>query len=393
MMTRFLAGLCLALLPTLTTAAAPEPLQARLRLHHVAADTWEADYHFDQPVSAFEFDGAGVPFRADAWRPLDRGVTLAAGDSTDTLRSRGKPRPDWRVAVSLYRPWSHRNYVPMDRQTDGGTSLYLGFFAGRALIGGEARDVNLRIELQGLDGETVLLPARAQVDPSLYVYFGPQLPAPSGDIRTVLDPATPAWIRAAMSDTAARVSAVYAKAFARAPVEPLTVLVGAAGLEEPGYSIKGGALPGQLVFTLAGRDLKQDRPAGRARLQKMVAHELAHVWQSLVARGGIGEGEAWVHEGGAEALALRALGDAGVWTQDQVATEVGNLRQLCADAEARHRAQPDAPSDWREAYACGFRRFTADNRDVFATWRALLARTETTGVPYSAALFTATTTP
>lgn len=392
-MHRFLAGLGLLLLPALGVAAEPAPLHAQLVLRHVAADTWEADYRFDEPVSALTFDGAGVPFRAEAWRPLDKGVTLQAGGDSDTLRAAGQPRRDWRIAISLFKPWSHQNYVPMDRQTDGGTALYLGFFAGRAQQGDTVRDVALGVELLGLKGETTLLPARAQTDPGLYVYFGPQTPSPNGAIRTVLDPATPEWIRAAMSDTAARVAAVYARAFERAPAEPLTVIVGAAGLDEPGYSIKGGALPGQLVFTLAGQDLRQDTPAGRARLQKMVAHELAHVWQGLVARGGIGEGEAWVHEGGAEALALRALGEAGVWTPEQVAVEAADLRQQCAAAEAKRQAQPDAPADWREAYTCGFRRFTDNDRDVFATWRALMARTEASGAPYSAALFTAATTP
>lgn len=120
--------------------------------------------------------------------------------------------------------------------------------------------------------------------------------------------------------------------------------------------------------------------------EQLVAHELAHVWQGLVRRGGIDEaGEPWVHKGGAQALSIAALEGSGVWSAAQAARFKASLHDECTRIEtAAAHGKPDTGSRW--AYTCGCERFLAYPLDPTELWRRLRAQTERSGAPYSAAM-------
>ena len=104
---------------------------------------------------------------------------------------------------------------------------------------------------------------------------------------------------------------------------------------------------------------------------------------------GIGETQAWVHEGGAEALSLLALRESGLWADEQVVAHAQSLVAECRAAEAKRAADPATEATWRDNYTCGYTRFADSGVDVFTMWRRLMARTEASGEPYSEAMFDA----
>ncbi|KFN42604.1 hypothetical protein [Arenimonas oryziterrae] len=375
--------LLLLLLPCGAIAAEPAPVKGSLTLRHVSADVWQADYRFSEAVDAVDFGPAVVNFRREAWTVATPGVELAGDADNELLRSTGAPFKSLRVAVHQYNPWAHNAYVPMDRHSDGGTAIYLGHFMGRVKQHGAERALLLHIRLQGLRGETTFLPEEANRDLGVYAYFGPQKIPATGALRVLIDPATPAWIRESLAETASKLAVVYARELGRPAPATLALIVGANGLAKPGYSIKGGAMPGQIVYTLEGSDLAKGSPQGRHRMQQLAAHELAHVWQMQVARGGIGDTQPWVHEGGAEVLSLQALEAAGMWTHAEVVELTTKMQGECRESEAKHAADPSLPLVWREHYTCGLMRFGATGVDAFTLWKRLMARTEATGEPYS----------
>jgi hypothetical protein len=149
---------------------------------------------------------------------------------------------------------------------------------------------------------------------------------------------------------------------------------------KPGLSIKGGAIARQVVYRLEGQQLLQDTPKVRAMLMHLVAHELAHIWQTNVKRGGIGDDvPPWVHEGGAEALAIAALRGSGLISFDVAATKSRALIEECAKLK-------DETSSYRGAYACGFKRFADSGQDAARVWSAMINLTETSGRPYDPAM-------
>ena len=102
---------------------------------------------------------------------------------------------------------------------------------------------------------------------------------------------------------------------------------------------------GGLAYRAEGAGLLEDHPLKRALVARLVAHEMAHLWQVNLARGGIGGEEAWVHEGGAEAIMLEALRATGIYSEEAGDRYAQALLEECA------RLQDDVTAG-RGLYAC-----------------------------------------
>jgi hypothetical protein len=126
----------------------------------------------------------------------------------------------------------------------------------------------------------------------------------------------------------------------------------------------------------------RDTPDARLRLARTVAHELAHVWQANVRQGGIGEGPAWVYEGGAEALAVAALRDTGIASPAQAGAIDVQLQEECA----RLKGGVDT---YRGFYACGYTRHARTGAHPVLLWKRMIEASERSGETYSPAMFDA----
>jgi hypothetical protein len=237
-------------------------------------------------------------------------------------------------------------------------------------------DVALR--LHGLPGESVVAPARPGTELAGYAYFGPHPPSRMGNVDVIIDPQAPAWLREVLDDTTAKVSRFYAQAFQRPLTGTPLISVAVVGFDgAPGsISIKGGAVGGGVAYRLQGAGLVEDHPRKRALLAQLVAHEMAHVWQGNLSRGGIGESDAWIHEGGAEAIALEALRATGLITEEASAQYAQRLLTEC------EQLNDDLTAN-RGLYACGFRRFHGYAMAPVPLWRAMMASSEGSGEFYS----------
>lgn len=371
-----LAG-CLALA---ALGAAAAELTGTLSLTQTGAARWVAEYRFDEPVARLRLEPTGTDFRHASWRVLTPGVKLEREGDADVLAAERK-LDTLRIEIDAYDAYDHAHYVPMDRYGDGGADLYLGYFDAEAADGPAPRALVLReLKLTALPGRRALAPARGAGLPSMYAYFGPAQPQPAGRMDMIVDPRTPDWIRARLAAVSERVSGYFEEALGRAlPFRPL-MLIAAPDLERNGVSVKGGALGNQVVYRLEGKRLTEDSAATRNVLTYMIAHEMAHIFQANVRRGGIGPDHPWIHEGGAEALALEALRATGLLSAAEADQFAAKLRQECA-------ALHGDVSSRRGAYACGFVRFSAGGRSASAQWRRLQAATEASGRSYDPAMF------
>jgi len=379
---------CLALLLAFATdaAAGESPVRATVTLVHTGDTTWRADYRLSEAVEAIELGPKIVEYRATAWHLKTPGLRLASDADGESIRADGKAFDAVTIEIDDYEPWSHDHYIPIDRHSDGGHAFYLGHLMGTVRQAGRERDLRITFELVGRHDENVLLADQANEDKGTYAYFGPQKPIAAGSVRLVLDPKTPAWMRDTFTRTVTPLSSFYQDAFRRNWRAPPLVIISAGALDTPGFSVKGGALPGEIAFRIAGEQSLTPTPELQGLFEQLVAHELAHVWQGLVQRGGIGDGEApWVHEGGAQALSIAALEGSGLWTAEQARAFRASLGAECArlrDAEANGK---DADAS-RFAYTCGYERIMALPLEPVELWKRLIAQTERTGQPYSAAM-------
>ena len=134
---------------------------------------------------------------------------------------------------------------------------------------------------------------------------------------------------------------------------------------------------GQVSYRLEGKQLNTDHPKLREYVTLNVAHEMAHTWQMAVDRGGIrGDQVSWIHEGGAEAMALDALLQTSMWSEESV-------KNYRAKQAATCEKLGDTVDTYDGIYACGLVRFDRLGVGIVPLWRSMMQATEASGDPYS----------
>lgn len=381
-MLRCLPGLCAAFALTIATAApaAPQPpgLAVTVDVRHVAADLWRVDYRFAHAVTAMRFDSEG-DYRPAAWKVITPSMRLAKEGESDLISAGGKPFTQASVEISTYRHQRQKAYAPFNRFTDGGTAMFLGHLQGEVRRGPGEEPMLADIRVAGLGAEHVIAPPLNKAQPGGargYAYFGPAQPVRQGAARFVFDPQTPDWMRETVVDAGARLAGYYEKAYGKPLPEAPLILVAMMGFESPGMSMNGGAVLGQLAYRFEGKQLLGDHPKKRELLTKLVAHELAHLWQMNIERGGVGGQDPWIHEGGAEAMALDALLQTGAWSPEQVAAYRAAQTATCDKLGG-------SVASYEGIYACGLVRFDKLGVAIVPLWRALIEASGTGGEVFS----------
>jgi hypothetical protein len=363
-------------------ADTPAPLPVHLKLTHISADKWRADYVLAEPVTSIDLGPRVGEYRQQAWRVLTPGLSLAELKGQESIGAGGRAFSAFSVEVSLFLPFLEGNYTAFDRMSDNGTAIFIGYFTGDAVQGEHTRPLHLKLQFAGLANETVIAPDDHNSDQLGYAYFGPATPVPAGAANLIIDPRTPASMAQVLQETTAKITSFYTSAFQRPlPYRPL-VMVSISDFEMPGLSSKGGAIGKQVVYRLGGKALLRDSPQVRRIFTQLIAHELAHVWQNNVALGGVGDKEPWVHEGGAEAIALAALRGSGLFSDADADAYAAKLIGEC-------NALNGSVENYRGFYACGFKRFTDYHVDIFALWKSMMETTESTGAVYSSSMIDA----
>jgi hypothetical protein len=381
-------GLCAVLLmccasPFLNAKTAPG-VAVTIDVHHVARDTWRVDYRFARPVTAFKFDSVGE-LRQKAWKVLTPGMRLKFESGHDIVDSGGKPFRSSSIEIRTFDGLAPKAYAPFNRFSDGGRALFLGFLQGEGYQGAHEFPMLTDIRLHGLPQENVIAPPpnkRVAGGERGYAYFGPARTVRSGSTQFLIDPATPAWMRETVLDAGAKLSAYYEKAYQRPLKEELLIILSVSGSDASGMSMKGGAVMGQLNYRFDGKSTLADHPIYHEVLARLVGHELAHLWQLNIARGGWSENDPWIHEGGAEAMALDGVLQTGLWSQDAVAAY--NKRQSTTCDKLGNSVD-----SYDGIYACGLVRFNNLGVAIVPLWRAMMEVSETKGDVYSASMIDA----
>jgi hypothetical protein len=366
---------CIA--PAICAAQLPG-LAAAIEVRHTGKDAWRVDYRFSQAVTSIKLGSVG-DYRQRAWKVLTPGMALRAGPNFDVISGGGKPFKSASVEITTFDGLAPKSYAPFNRFTDGGTAFFLGHLQGDVTSGKKSFEMQADIRLVGLAQENVIAPPLNRLRSGGergYAYFGPAQATQAGAAKVLIDPDTPQWARETIIDAGAKVSQYYESAYQRPLRDDLFIMVSMAGYESPGISMKGGAVLGQLSYRLSGAQMIGDHPKKRELLARLVAHEMAHLWQMNIARGGIGEGDPWVHEGGADAMALDALQRTALASDEAVKAYRASQAATCAKLD-------NSVASYDGIYACGLMRFDQLGMEIVPLWRAMMAATEAKGELYS----------
>jgi hypothetical protein len=389
------------LAPVVVAAPAPPaPLPAptvSIRLSHTGPDTWAVDYAFSAPTDAVAFARKGIV--RDGWKlvsPVDvrrSGVFL--------LGSHPFRHVAFELTTDTKQP--EKEYAPFLRYTDRGRLAYTGqLTVAQATCGpaGCATDDGLasgatyagEVTLVPLEGETVVVNGAAPAatatvpvsDDGTYAYFGDLAPIETPSAIGVFDRALPPWLGERIAADIPRILALYTEKLGPLDGPKPTVYVTFAKLAK-GHSVGGGVLPPRVVSldVELGPDLMDRKnPKTRLAIDALVAHEAAHFWNGGKYSPSSDPAAAWMHEGTADAMALRALRSAGAIDDDALREKLSLDASACAlwlSTGDGVRAST-RPGHAHEFYACGEIIDTAVDAacrkkdpsvDLFAFWKTV----------------------
>lgn len=368
-----LLGCAAAPLPTGTWDARAAPVVSVVR----EGDRLTVDYVFNRDAAVWAFmDSALImevrqPWRPRQWTVETPGVVMERRGRYDVIRSLSGGSVPRRVSFTV-RPQA----VDLEAEygtlafSDGAVALPTRQFDVFALPSVEAAEA-MPGDLNGveIEGGPSTVTWRDAAGPVLfngrrhavlttrgersYVLLGQARVTPDDGLTTVIDPNLPGWIGEEIRAFAPRVGDYYQRRLGKPGVgsETSTVMVSWNGPTERLSSMGGSVLPGLIVMQFEGVGVLRPNAEMLERSRWFIGHESAHFWLGQAVRYQFAR-DAWITEGGADLMAVRALKalNPAYDARAELQTEIDDCISLSrnkAVAEAGERGEH------RAYYACG----------------------------------------
>ncbi len=372
-----LAALTLALAACATPPAPPSVAAVETRPSVTVVrdgDTWTADYLLDRDAPYWAFfrssliHGSRRPWRLEQWRVLTPGVTLERVGGRDVLRSLdgGAVPRSVRIEFTPKTENLEADYSILVF-TEGSVALPSGIFdvfplASAAEVEATPDDLNghplaagpARVTWRDTSGPILFkgrrVPEATEVQAQTYVVFGKADMVEGERLTTVADPALPTWISDAIEDFAPRIADYYAQRLGPGQTEHPTLMMSWGGPTPDLSSMGGSVLPGLIVMNFEGVGILRPSEPTLASARWFIGHESAHFWLGEVVRYERSQ-DAWITEGGADLMAIRALKRLDPTYQDRA--ELQNEVEDCIRLADEPVAAAASRGEHRANYACG----------------------------------------
>lgn len=418
-----MARLVLLLAPFVLSACSASPASALLGDEaistsvevHRSADraSWDVTYKFSAPVRRAEFLSRAMPFRSAAFQVQGDAARLESDGARDALVSTA---PEGVTEIRL----THANVVAPELRaremhnlfSNGDVLLFTGYYdvylierADGSTEGADqitykfvtdaAEEITLKSKTSGTTASWTAEGARNR---RMYVYFGtlPLVHDEAAGYFAVVDPATPAWVKAKFDASVPLLFRDYQARLFQLPFEP-TIFFSAMqpDSEDDDADYSGQVLQGaQAVQISINKDeFQEERDDLTFKLEAaLFSHEVVHLWNAHSVESE--SEEAWLWEGGAEILAQKSISKFGLVKPEYLDW----YRRYNFDACLSYLGSVTLPaspvvyqSDEAFDYRCGFllNYLLAAKTDVFAHWSRLFKTSLATGEKISGAKFLA----
>jgi hypothetical protein len=331
--------------------------------HDLAEDAWRVTYQFPEPVRSLRFRDGEYLLRAATWRIETPGVHIVRDGEAEAFAcdGAGVRAIVVRIPGGLQRPEKASPLVLAF--ADGSRLVYTGYFdvapAGKRPVQTQLTFTPRPSERVVLGGEVSEGVARwTAVGEGTFVYFGQTTPVVTRDLVLVVDARAPAWLLERTTRLFPRLFALYAARTGQPlPGRPVVLLGYGA---EPGSgdrSLGGSTLPGlvQLEVRLGSKFQGEPDAALLEDTVQLLAHEAAHFWNGQMFRNAAeGRGGDWLHEGSADAFALRALLALGVIDRERYLARLSEALSGCVLGLSETSLHASSqPGRTKNHYNCG----------------------------------------
>ncbi|HEX7707013.1 MAG TPA: hypothetical protein VF701_11205 [Thermoanaerobaculia bacterium] len=376
-------------------ASSPAPVeQAHVIVERDAASRWTAVWHLAAPERELRFERFANGFRAGTFEVLTPGYRFETVDETEVLRTAGVPSRTIAVRFPVHTEKPVKEYAFFQQFTDGSVSIYSGHLLARVHRAGEKDCASCLVRdfvFVPPTGASVL--ADGKRSPSAirwtdtagqgtYVYFGSIEPVETGEMISIIDPGLPPWLEKTARESLPRLFAHYHDRLGVSLPRRPTVLFNYVASDQRGFSNAGGTLPGLIQLGAEGRAWANESPEAFLRIFRFLAHEAVHLWNGEIINYP-DMADSWMHEGGADALAERAMLALGL------IDEAAFLELQSAALNDCRRGLGSEPlrtaykrSEFSLYYPCGNAialvteaalRTERSDHDLFSFWRQLIA--------------------
>jgi hypothetical protein len=340
-------------------------------------ERWTADFalNADAPVWVFHRSAllrvGRTPWRPAWWSVETPGVILDRQGRYDVLRTAdGGPVPrEVRIVMHPRQGDLEADYDPALMFSDGAVALYSGQFDVSPLSSLAAART-LPLDLNGIDlpggsaevrwrdraGPVLFKGERlaevTAIDADTYVLFGDAHTREGRGVTTVIDPGLPAWLGEQLGGFTPLVMDYYASRLGPQKGPTPTLMVSWTGPTESLSSMGGSVLPGLISMNFEGEGVLDPEPAALARARWFIGHESAHFWLGSNGLEYQYARDAWITEGGADLMAVRAISaiEPTYDARAELQAEVDDCVQL---ATGKPIATAGERGDNRAYYACG----------------------------------------
>lgn len=340
-------------------------------------DRWSADYVLDRDAPVWAFQRSALmrdgrrPWRPRQWTVETPGVVMERRGFYDVLRSvDGGPVPRrLRLRLTPAAADLEADYDPALVFTGGAVALYTDHF-NLLPLASTAEAEALPADLNGVDlpGEgPAEVTWRDRAGPVLfrgerhasvteraansYILFGQAGVVEGRAVTTVIDTGLPAWIGEEIQGFSPRVFDYYTGRLGPKPGDKPMVMVSWNGPSSGVSSMGGSVMPGLISMSFEGERVTRRSPDVLWRARWFVGHEAAHFWLGQAVRYEFRR-DAWITEGGADLMAVRALKalDPAYDDRQELQREVDDCISL---TRGRGVSEAAERGEHRAYYACG----------------------------------------
>jgi hypothetical protein len=345
-------------------AAQPAPVEAEIVR---AGATFDVTYRLPRRAPAWVFlrsavvEGERRPWRPLSFTVLTPGVRLVRLGHHDALvADRGDVPREVRLQVWPYTGILVADYAPALNFSNGAVALFADQFSivpmeSRAAVERLSADLNgqaiaepqmrfLSRERRG--GDALRSDGRLR-----YILFGADRAMRGGAAEAVVDAALPEWLRSSLATLIPALMEHHAAQLGPAPGGRPAVLASWVGPTPELASMNGGVLPGTIMMRFEGEGVLRESREMRDMVRWFIAHEGAHFWLGQAVRYERTR-DAWITEGGADLLAIRAV--QAIDPDYDWRAEINRAIRDCSRlSRGRGVAAAEERGEHRAYYACG----------------------------------------
>jgi len=353
---------------------------------------WEIHYHFKHPVSQITFNTNPNSFREKHWGFSRKNSSLITKKGEQSLIF-SKPARSIKIKVSgLDNNFYNRNYTPFIVFSDMSSAIYVGHYYLSSIKIKQnlfhSNKLNLNLQLSTNMREKILyknkisskkIKIRKDTGPE-YAYFGNLSYSRQKYNTLIIDPKLPKWIMSIYEDSTPKIISFFQTSFNISLSSVPLVLVGFNN-KDLTPRIDGGFVGNQVAINIVGNGWSQYNLQNKNEHLRLLAHEISHLWI-----GGLFKANTtfekfnnviWMHEGGANAFALKGLLELKLVSKDWFNSQYKKAINECVNSlDLSNINSFDKVNKLQSSYACGaslnllFEHMLND-KNIFDLWSSI----------------------